>query len=155
MKFTWEDYSATYKDIVETWLDEEAKKFTGCDDGFEEYYNYWINDVDTKLSENFWAKVIIQDNIPVGVMTIALWENVFTISEYIIRPDYRGKGIGSSALAELLAESKMILGIEISDACAVIYPNNVPSQKAFEKAGFQFESEHPDGDAWNYKYRKR
>lgn len=49
MKFTWDDYSATYKDVVETWLDEEAKKFTGCDDGFEGYYNYWVNEPDTTL----------------------------------------------------------------------------------------------------------
>ena len=25
---------------------------------------------------------------------------------------------------------------------------------AFEKAGFKFESEHPDGDAWNYRYKR-
>lgn len=155
MKFTWEDYSATYKDVVETWLDEEAKRFTGCDDGFEEYYNYWINEADTKLGENFWAKIILQDNIPVGILVLAQWENVFTVSEYIISPDYRGNGIGSSALAELLTESKMILGVEILNASAVIYPNNVPSQKAFKKAGFRFESEHPDGDAWNYRYQKK
>lgn len=40
MKFAWEDYSVTYKDIVESWLDEDAKKFAGCDNGFEEYYNF-------------------------------------------------------------------------------------------------------------------
>jgi len=155
MKFTWEDYSVTYKDVVESWLDEEAKKFTGCDDGFEEYYNYWVNETDTKLGENFWAKIILYENLPVGVLVIALWENVFTVSEYIVCPDYRGKGIGSSALAELLMESELILDAEIAEVHAVIYPNNVPSQKAFEKAGFQFESEHLDGDAWNYRYQKK
>lgn len=154
MKFTWDNYSATYKDIVETWLDEDAKKFTGCDEGFEEFYNYWVNEAETKLGENFWAKIILQEDIPVGVLVIALWENAFTVSEYIISPNYRGNGIGSSALAELLTESKMILGVEILNASAVIYPNNIPSQKAFEKAGFRFESEHPDGDAWNYKYKR-
>lgn len=154
MKFTWDDYSATYKDVVETWLDEEAKKFTGCDDGFEGYYNYWVNEPDTTLGENFWAKIILQEDIPVGVLVIALWENVFTVSEYIISPNYRGKGIGPSALAEVLLEAKKILKKEIFEARAVIYPNNVASQKAFEKAGFQFESEHPDGDAWNYKYKR-
>lgn len=154
MKFTWDDYSATYKDVVETWLDGDAKRFTGCDDGFEEYYTYWVNEPDTKLGENFWAKIILQEKLPVGVLVLARWENIFTVSEYIISPDYRGNGIGSSALVELLTESKMILGVEILNANAVIYPNNVPSQKAFEKAGFRFESEHPDGDAWNYKYKR-
>lgn len=155
MKFTWEDYSATYKDIVESWLDEDAKKFTGCDDGFEDYYNYWVNEADTKLGENFWAKVVCKERAPVGVIVLGMWDNVFNVSEYIISPDCRGKGIGSSALDELLSESKLILGAEINNACAVIYPNNIPSQKAFEKARFRFESEHPDGDAWNYRYQKK
>ena len=154
MKFTWDDYSATYRDVVETWLDEEAKKFTGCDDGFSEYYNYWVNEADTQLGENFWAKVILLDDVPVGILVPSLWEGVLSISEYLISPENRGKGIGSSALAELLKESQTILGVGFKNASAVIYPNNIPSQKAFEKAGFQFESEHPDGDAWNYKYQK-
>ncbi len=154
MKFAWEDYSVTYKDVVETWLDEEAKRFTGCDDGFEEFYTYWVNEADTKPGENFWAKIILKDKFPVGVLVLGLWENVFTVQEYIISPGNRGKGIGSAALAELLKESREILGKEIFEACAVIYPSNIPSQKAFEKAGFVFESEHPDGDAWNYRYHK-
>jgi len=152
--FTWIDYSTTYKGVVETWLDEEAKRFTGCDDGFEEYYNYWVNEADTQLGENFWAKVICKENTPVGIIVFGMWDDLFNVSEYIISPDDRGKGIGSAALAELMLESKMILGVEITEACAVIYPNNIPSQKAFEKAGFKFESEHPDGDAWNYKYKR-
>lgn len=48
--------------------------------------------------------------------------------------------------------SKYILGRTIKDAEAVIFPDNIASQKAFEKAGFIFYSEHPDGDAWNYRY---
>lgn len=83
---------------------------------------------------------------------IGLWDSVFTISEFIIRPDRRGKGLGSSALMELLTRSENILGIKIKDADAVIFPDNAASQKAFEKAGFVFQSEHPDGDTWNYRY---
>ena len=36
---------------------------------------------------------------------LGLWENVFTVSEYIISPECRGQGVGSSALAELLKEA--------------------------------------------------
>lgn len=43
----------------------------------------------------------------------------------------------------------------IVKANAVIYPNNIASQKAFEKAGFTFVSAHPDEDAWNYEYSVR
>lgn len=152
--YTWIDYTTAYKEIVDSWLDEDAKRFTGCDEGFEEYYQYWVNDADTKIGENFWAKIIIENGTPVGIIAIGLWEGVFTISEFIICPNKRGNGIGTSVLLELLVHAKRILGIEIQKAHAVIFPNNIPSQKAFEKAGFKFHYEHPDGDAWYYKYQK-
>ena len=154
MKYTWIDYNSAYAKMVDSWLDEDAMRFTGCDEGFEEYYQYWVNDADTKIGENFWAKIIIADAEPIGIVTLGLWENVFTISELIICTDRRGKQFGSSALTELIAHSKDIIGVEIQEAKAVIFPNNIPSQKAFEKAGFTFDYEHPDGDAWYYKYQK-
>lgn len=153
MKYDYIDYSSEYKEIVDCWIDEAAKQFTGCDDGFDTYYQYWVNDPETRLGENFWVKIIIEDNSPVGVIVIVLSDKVFTISEFIIRPDRRGEGLGSSALAELLTQSVNIIGVEIKSADAVIFPPNIASQKAFEKAGFKFHSEHTDGDAWNYIYR--
>lgn len=152
MRYTWIEYNSAYKEIVDSWLDEDAKRFTGCDEGFDEYYQYWANDPETKLGENFWAKIIIADADPIGIISFGLCDNIFIISEFIIRPDRRGKHLGSSALAELITQSKNIIGISIENANAVIFPNNIPSQKAFEKAGFLFHSEHPDGDAWYYRY---
>lgn len=154
MKFNWIDYSSEYKEIADVWIDEDAKRFTGCDDGFDEYYNYWISDADTRIGENFWAKVIFSESVPLGIISIGLWDGVFTISEFIIRPDSRGMGIGRTVLNELLSCSKSIIGLEIMDAKAVIYPNNIASQKVFEKSGFKFHSEHPDKDAWYYRYNK-
>lgn len=152
MKYDWIDYTTAYTELVDSWIDEDAKRFTGCDDGFDEYYQYWVNEPETTLGENFWVKIIIANADPIGIISIGLWEGVFTISEFIIRPDRRGKGLGSSALAELLDQSRDIIGVKIKDANAVIFPNNVASQKAFEKVGFIFHSEHPDGDAWYYRY---
>ncbi len=152
MRFNWIDYTPAYKETVDSWFDEDAKRFTGCDEGFDEYYQCCTNESETKLGENFWAKIIIDNTEPVGIIAIGLSDNVFTISEFIIRPDRRGTGIGSSALVELLARSKNTIGVRINDANAVIFPNNIASQKTFEKAGFIFHSEHPDGDAWYYRY---
>ena len=154
MKYEWFDYSSEFKMLVDSWIDDEAARFTGCDDGFDEFYGYWINEPETKLGENFWAKIINENGTPVGVITIGLWEGVFTISEFIVRPDKRGKGIGTTALSELIINGKEILGIEIEKARSVIYPNNIASQKTFEKAGFVFISAHPDGDAWYYEYKR-
>lgn len=152
MKYTWIDYNSAYEKMVNSWLDEDAMRFTGCDEGFEEYYQYWVSDANTKIGENFWAKIIVNDAEPIGIVTLGLWESVFTISEFIIRPDRHGKQFGSSALAELIIRSKDIIGTQIKDAQAVIFPNNIASQKSFEKAGFKFHYEHPDGDAWYYKF---
>ena len=52
----------------------------------------------------------------------------------------------------MLAQSENIIGVKMKNADAVIFPGNVASQKAFEKAGFVFHSAHPDGDVWNYKF---
>ncbi len=154
MKYTWTDYSYIYKELVEPWIDEQARRFTGCDDGFDEYYQYWVNDSETKLGENFWTKIIIDDGEPIGIIALGLWDGVFNISEFIVRPDKRGRHLGSDILKELLIHSKNIIGSEIKHATAVIYPNNVASKKAFENAGFVFQSSHPDGDAWNYRFYK-
>ena len=152
MRYHWIDYSCAYKNIVESWLDEDAKRFTGCDDGFDAFYQYWENDPETSLGKNFWAKIILADDDPIGVIALGVWDGVFTIMEFIIRPDKRGKQFGSSALVELLMQSENIVGTKILSAEAVIFPNNTASQKAFEKACFSFHSAHPDGKAWYYRY---
>ena len=154
MKYKWIDYSGKYKETVESWLDDTAKRFTGCSDGFDDYYQYWINDKETKLGENFWVKIILLENKPIGAVALGLSDGAYVISEFLICPDMRGKGFGSSILNELIIRSRNIIGIEIKNATAVIFPDNIASQKAFTKAGFVLQSVHPDGDAYNYSYHK-
>ena len=153
MNFKWTDYRGCgCENVVETWIDDDAKKFTGCEDGWEPYFSYWESDPETKIGENFWAKVIFQDDIPVAVMAIGLNDGVFTVSEFIVDPQKRGRGLGSLILRELLQNSAKILGKRITIAEACIYPNNVASQKVFEKDGFVFSHAHEDGDSWYYKF---
>ncbi len=153
MKYRWIDYTSAHAPIVESWIDEIAKKYTGCDDGWEDYFNYWKNDSQTQMGENFWGKVICREDVPIAVISVGYHENRFTVSEFIVAPEHRNKGYGSDILMELLAEGEIILGRSIESAFAVIFPDNIPSQKAFEKASFRFESAHPDGDAWYYTYQ--
>lgn len=160
MRFTWSDYGEEYFDLVESWLDDEARRMMGFDDGDEDtwraYYEYWIHDELTRLGENYWHKIVSVCGKPFAVMAVFLTgEKELSVSEYLVAPDMRNKGYGSAALTELLNFSDRIIGKESESAKAVIYPNNIASQKAFVKAGFQFESAHPDGDAWYYSYRKQ
>ena len=84
MKYKWIDYSGKYKETVESWLDDTAKRFTGCSDGFDDYYQYWINDKETKLGENFWVKIILLENKPIGVVALGLSDGAYVISEFFI-----------------------------------------------------------------------
>lgn len=153
MKYNWIDYTIEYATLVEQWMDEDAQKYTGCDEGWENYINYWKNDSGTQWGVNFWCKLICEKSIPFAVIAIGFYDNRVTISEFIVAPEYRGKGYGTTALRELLSYGIEIIGLKIESAVAVIFPNNISSQNVFEKAGFIFEAAHPDGDAWYYTYQ--
>ena len=152
MSYVWLDYSHADAPTVEAFLDDAARRMTGCEDGWEDYYTYWENHPDTHMGENFWAKVISLDDTPLAVMALFLHDGVLSVSEYIVAPDLRGKGHGSAILRDLLANSQEVIGAKINCARAVIFPGNEASIRAFEKAGFHFASAHPDGDALCYVY---
>lgn len=153
MVFEWKNYSCDFSGIADTFLDQEAIKNTGCDEGFNKYYDYWLSDKETILNQNYWCKVVFNDCLPISVISVGKSrENEFTISEFIVSPNLRGKGYGTKILQELLKCSNEILGQEIKIAKAVIFQNNIASQKAFEKAGFIYTGTHLDGDALYYEY---
>lgn len=151
MNFNWMDYD-TSMNFVETWLDAEAIKATGLDDGFRDFFEYWRNE--NNLNKDYWCKVIAENNNPFAVITIGKDEEKFIFMEFVISPDMRNQGKGTMILRELLKESKTILSQEIRYAEAVIYPSNHASKKAFEKSGFIFSYAHEDGDSLYYTYHK-
>lgn len=139
MNFMWIDYSREFAETAESFLDVEAVKMTGIDEGFDDYYSYCANEENTVLGENFWCKVIIKDNAPIGVVALSRApDGEFVLSEIIVSPAMRGQGVGNSVLRELLEKGEDIIGQKIEKAMAVIFPNNTASQRCFEKAGFKF-----------------
>ena len=151
MLFKWTDYNTSLT-FVEDWLDDEAVRVTGLDDGFRDFYEYWKNE--NILGTNYWCKVISENDKPFAVITIGKDKENFIFMEFVIAPDMRNQGKGTLILNELLKESKIILGQEIESAEAVIFPSNPASQKAFEKAGFVFSHADEDGDAFYYIFGK-
>ena len=152
MIFTWIDYTPETMGYVENWLDEYAVRMTGMDDGFPQEYEYWSNEDCNTVGENFWCKVVFEKGIPFAVIEFGMHEGVVTIMETLVAPEKRGQGMGSKAIKELLENSKIIIGIDIEKAEAIIFPSNIASQKAFEKAGFKYHHTHEDGDAMSYVY---
>lgn len=152
MIFTWKDYDPETMGYVEKWLDKKAVRMTGMDERFRDFYEYWANEEGFIVGENYWCKVVFEDEKPFAVIALGLHEGNITIMETLVAPKMRGKGKGSKMIKELLDNGKSIIGIDINKADAVIYPSNKASQKAFENAGFRHESTHEDGDAMNYVY---
>ena len=152
--FSWIDYTEEYALLVKSWLDDEAVKYTGIDQGWDEYYEYCVNDLSPLVNGEVYIKIACEDNIPFGVFCLCNVDGTYSISEIFIAPKKRGMGYGTKALQDMLLHSKEILGVDIACAKTVIFPDNTASKKAFEKAGFVFESTSPDGDAWYYIYRK-
>lgn len=153
MNYIWYDYNPKTMGFVEQWLDESAVNSTGLDEGFWAFYEYWANEDGFTVGKNFWCKVTFENNEPFGVIAFCQHEHKIIIMEVLIAPDKRGQGKGSTLLIELL-NNEEIIGFTIQKSEAVIYPSNIASQKAFEKAGFMYRNNHKDenGDSMHYIY---
>ena len=55
-------------------------------------------------------------------------------------------------LDRALPMPEILTCLERSKAEAIIFPSNIASQKAFEKAGFKYHHTQEDGDAMTYVY---
>ena len=152
MNYTWKDYDPETMGDVEKWLDRKAVRMTGMDDGFHDFYEYWAKEDGFIVGENYWCKVVFEEEKPFAVIALGLYEGNITIMETLVAPKMRGKGKGSKMLKELLENGKDIIGFNIQKAEAIIFPSNEASQKAFSKAGFKYKSTHEDGDAMTYVY---
>ena len=138
--------------MLESWLDDEAKRFTGISDGWEDYYAYWAQEEGVEEGESFWVLLAGEEDMQIAFVLGQSPDGMITVSECFADPNLRGKGIGTEAFCELLDESECIIGKTISKAHAVVYPNNHAARRFFEKCGFKMTGVHPDGDALFYDY---
>lgn len=153
MRYEWRTYTADDAATVDSWMDPDARYFTGCDDGWNAYITEMHSEDYIRIGENFWCKVVMSEHRPIAAAALYLAEDgILWISEMVVKPEARGQGHGSAILQELLCRTDTVLGCTIRGAEAVIYPNNPASIGAFEAAGFHFSHAHPDGDAFYYKY---
>lgn len=149
--FVWRDYDPETMTDIEKWLDEGAVRSTGLDDGFRDFYEYWANEDGFVVGENFWCKVVCENDKPVAVIAFCQHEQKALIMEIVVDPQKRGQGIGTKLLKELLGSEK-IIGSAIRTSEAVIFPSNTASKKAFENAGFHYHHTHEDGTSMLYVY---
>ena len=155
MNYIWRDYHPETMQYIESWLDKSAVESTGLDEGFRVFYEYWVNEAGFAVGENFWCKVVFEDDDPSAVVAFCLQGEEILIQEMIVHPEKRGQGKGSELLKELL-ENKEIVGFAIHKSKAVIFPGNTASKRAFENAGFFQHHIHEDagGVSIHYVYER-
>ncbi len=151
MNYIWRDYIPNTMEYIETWLDEDAVRFTGLDEGFRNFYGYWAREDGVVPGENFWCKVVFENDEPFAVIALTEYKGKVTVMELVVAPEKRGQGSGSKLLKELLIRDD-VLGFVIEKSEAVVYPDNIASQKAFVKAGFQYHHTHKDDDGESMYY---
>ena len=154
MTYTWKDYDPERDGFVEAWLDDEAARFTGCDEGIKAFDAYWRQAPDFLPGENYWCKLVCVDDLPLAVIAFNLWLGELSVMEFLVSPEKRRKGHGKSILTELLTEFHTICGDDFSSARCVIFPENIASQKAFKEAGFTCTGQSETGDALYFGYTK-
>lgn len=62
------------------------------DDGFHDFYEYWSNEDGFVVGENFWCKVVFENDEPFAVITFDLCEGKLLIMETLVTPEKRGQG---------------------------------------------------------------
>lgn len=153
INYCWRDYDPCGMAFVEAWLDEQAVAATGLDEGFRSFYEYWLKEEGFVLGENFWCKVVFEKDTPLAVAAFCRRERTILIMELLVDPKKRGCGIGTRLLQALLGSEELI-GSVIERSEAVIFPENLASQRAFQKAGYYCHHCYEDGSALLYVYER-
>ncbi|MBR2047075.1 MAG: GNAT family N-acetyltransferase [Oscillospiraceae bacterium] len=153
MNLLWYDYCPETMQYVESWLDAEAVRSTGLEEGFSSFYEYWAEEDGFTVGESFWCKVVCQEETPFAVIAYCLHESKILIMEVVVAPEKRGQGLGTKLLKALIARDE-ISGTAIQKWEAVIFLSNRASQRAFASAGFRYHHTHQDGDAVYYVYER-
>jgi RimJ/RimL family protein N-acetyltransferase len=149
MIFHWIDNTPEYATLIDSWLDVTAVKMTGIDEGWDSYWNAVLLDAVNFPGCVDHCKIVLAEGQPVAVVAFGYYRNDVTISEIIVAPEMRAKGYGSRIIQELISLSRIWFPDPISRFSAIVFAQNIASQKVFQNAGFQ-KKILPDGFTFEY-----
>lgn len=144
----WEDYGSEQAVLVNAWLDRDAVRNTGLDDGLDAFYQYWERNSDPARGKIFYCKIVSEERRPVAVVAFSYHQQTVVVMEIVVDPILRGQGRGTAIINELVDHASHWIGEPISVFEAVIFPHNTVSQNAFYKAGFIPVFDGKDNDRW-------
>ena len=96
-----------------------------------------------------YCKMVFWEGKSIAVVAFGYYRSDVTISEIIISPEMRSKGYGTEILKELVCLPRIWFPEPISRFSAIVFAQNIASQKAFQNAGFQKQM-LPDGVTFEY-----
>ena len=147
--FEWKDYTKEDTALVASWLNADAVRMTGMDEGFDAFHQYWKNESSPERGEYFWSKLVSENGHPFAVISYGYCSGTVTIMEIVVDPALRGQGRGTTVLREFIKNAADWIKQSISVFEAVVFKNNPASQVAFYKAGFVRNEK--DRDRWHKK----
>ena len=100
-------------------------------------HSIWFQDRLNNI--NYDMLVFFENKLPVGLVRLQEEDEANSLIGIVIDRDHRGKGLSSKILVEACQYFHKIN--PKSEIKAYIKKNNIPSFKAFEKAGFVLENE--------------
>jgi len=122
-------------DLYYEWANEEEVRknsFNTDKIPYETHVKWFFNKLRSEQSHLFVGYI---ESLPVGQIRIDVEDKVGIIS-YSIAKEWRGKGLGTLFLQEIPSILEKD-GIQVEILSGSVQPQNIASQKAFEKAGFQ------------------
>ena len=135
---------------MDSWLDENAVAMTGLDMSWDDYWHAVQADAVNFPGCKDFCKLVSENGVPIAVICYGCYEGIATISELLVSPACRGKGVGTRILRELIANCDAWLGERPKRITAVVFPENLASQRAFLKAGFVLDHSNEDPAALHY-----
>lgn len=151
MVFHWRDYVSADACLVDQWLDDTAVAMTGIDSGWDQYWNEVVADSANYPGCKDFCQIVSIRGVPVAAVVFGCYRGGAVISEILVAPSHRAKGVGTQIIKELIARADVWFAEEIKRFCAVIFRDNVASKKAFQNAGFVLGTPH-DVAALEYIY---
>ena len=160
--FEWKDYTKEDTALVASWLNADAVRMTGMDEGFDAFHQYWKNESSPERGEYFWSKLVSENGHPFAVISYGYCDGTVTIMEIVVDPAVRGQGKGTAVISEFLNNAAAWIAQPITVFNAVVFQRNTASQIAFYKAGFVLEDK--DQERWKrpvndseilFRYTKR
>ena len=145
-RFDWQDYTHEHTALEASWLNADAVRMTGMDEGFDAFHQYWKNESSPERGEYFWSKLVSENGHPFAVISYGYCNGTVTIMEIVVDPAVCGQGKGTAVISEFLNNAAAWIAQPITVFNAVVFQRNTASQIAFYKAGFVLEDK--DQERW-------